>query len=59
MTEDIISLIRENVVQGRVTLDDEGMSEDMVGQPAVSELIEQALAADINVHDIINKGLTE
>ena len=58
MSEDIIDLIKENVIQGRVTRDDEGMEEEMVGQPAVTELIEEALASGINVSDIINKGLT-
>ncbi len=58
MSEDIISLIRENVIQGRVTKDDEGADEDMVGQPGVSELIDKALASDISVEDIINQGLT-
>lgn len=59
MTEDIISLIRENVIQGRVTQDDEGLDEDMVGQPGVTELTETALASGINVRDIISQGLTE
>ena len=59
MTEDIISLIRENVIQGRVTRGDEGMDEDMVGQPGVTELIEEALASGIGLLDIISKGLTE
>jgi 5-methyltetrahydrofolate--homocysteine methyltransferase len=58
MTEDIISLIRENVIQGRVTKDDEGMDEGMAGQPAVTELIEQALSQNIDINDIINNGLT-
>ena len=59
MAEDIIALIRENVIQGRVTRDDEGMDEGMVGQPGVSELIEQVLAQGISVADTISKGLTE
>jgi len=59
MAEDIISLIRENVIQGRLTQDDEGLDGGMVGQPGVTELTEKALALDINVRDIINKGLTE
>lgn len=58
MTEDILELIRENVVQGRTTQEDEGMEEGMEGQPGVTELTEKALALGINVHDIINKGLT-
>ncbi len=59
MVEDILSLIRENVIQGRVTQEDEGLDEGMVGQPAVSELTETAIAQGVNVEDIINQGLTE
>ncbi len=59
MTDDIISLIRENVIQGRVTQDDEGLDEDMVGQPGVTELVEKALTSGMNVSDIISRGLTE
>ena len=58
MPEDIIGLIRENVIQGRVTKDDEGLDEGMVGQPGVNELIEEALASGVSISDIINQGLT-
>ncbi len=58
MSEDIVNLIKENVIQGRVTADDEGMDEGLVGQPGVNELVEQALAEGINVADVINNGLT-
>ena len=58
MAEDTLKLIQENVVQGRVTQEDEGLDEGMVGQPGVSELVETALAQGISVRDIINKGLT-
>lgn len=58
MSDDITSLIKENVIQGRVTADDEGMDEGMVGQPGVTELVEKALADGFSVADIINKGLT-
>ena len=58
MIEDILALIKENVVQGRVTQDDEGLEEGMVGQPGVSELTEKALAQGISPNDIIEKGLT-
>lgn len=57
--ENILSQIQYNVIQGRITRDDEGMEEGMVGQPGVSELIEEALIAGIDVKDIIQKGLTE
>ncbi|MBN2074109.1 MAG: corrinoid protein [Dehalococcoidales bacterium] len=59
MTESIIDQIRANVIQGRVTQDDEGMDEGMVGQPAVTELVEEALAQKIDVKEIINEGLTK
>jgi 5-methyltetrahydrofolate--homocysteine methyltransferase len=59
MTDSIIDKIRENVIQGRVTQDDEGMDEGLVGQPAVTELVEEALAQKIEVEEIINKGLTK
>ena len=59
MAETIIDQIRENVIQGRVTKDDEGMDEGLAGQPAVTELVEEALAQKIDVKDIINEGLTK
>ncbi len=59
MAEDIINLIRENVIQGRVTQDDEGLDEGMVGQPGVSELINKALSQGVNIENIINQGLSE
>jgi len=58
MTQDIISLIKENVVQGRVTQDDEGLDEGMVGKPGVTELIDEALTAGIGIRDIISQGLS-
>ena len=58
MVENILGLIKQNVIQGRVTREDGGLEEGMEGQPAVTELTEEALAQDISVEDIINKGLT-
>jgi len=58
MSENIIDLIRENVIQGRVTSEDEGLEEGMAGQPGVTELIEEALASGVGISDIIDKGLT-
>jgi 5-methyltetrahydrofolate--homocysteine methyltransferase len=58
MPEDIISLIQENVIQGRMTRDDEGMDEGMVGKPGVTELVEKALASGLSIKDIITKGLS-
>jgi 5-methyltetrahydrofolate--homocysteine methyltransferase len=58
MSEDIINLIRENVIQGRTTKDDEGIDEGIVGQPGVTELVEKALASGLSIKDIITKGLS-
>jgi 5-methyltetrahydrofolate--homocysteine methyltransferase len=58
MSEDIISAIQESVIQGRVTKDDEGMDEGMVGQPGVTELVEKALASGLSVKSIISEGLS-
>ncbi len=58
MSGDIIDLIKENVIQGRVTRDDEGIEEGSAGEPGVTELIEEALSSGVDVSDIINKGLT-
>lgn len=59
MSENILDLIQENVIQGRITKEDEGLDEGMVGKPGVSELIEEALMQGIEVKDIINNGLTK
>jgi len=58
MIENLIDSIRDNVIQGRVTKDDEGLEEGMVGEPAVIELVEEALAENLDVKQIINEGLT-
>jgi 5-methyltetrahydrofolate--homocysteine methyltransferase len=58
MSQNVIELIKENVIQGRVTKDDEGMEEGMAGNPGVTELIEEALEHNIDVHEIITNGLT-
>jgi 5-methyltetrahydrofolate--homocysteine methyltransferase len=58
MPDDIVDLIRQNVIQGRVTSDDEGMEEGMTGQPGVTELVEQALASGVPIRDIVSRGLS-
>jgi len=58
MPEDILSSIQESVIQGRMTKDDEGMDEGMIGQPGVTELVEKALASGLSIQDIITKGLS-
>ncbi len=58
MKEDIIALLKENVIQGRRTKDDEGADGNMVGTPAVLELAQLALESDIAPEIIIKQGLT-
>ncbi len=58
MSEDIIALLKENVIQGRKTKEDEGVDEDMSGTPAVLELTQAALDKGISPEVIITQGLT-
>ena len=58
MSEDIIADLKENVIQGRQTQDDEGIEEDMAGTPGVLELTQAALEKNIPLEDIITNGLT-
>ena len=58
MSEDIIALLKENVIQGRQTKEDEGLDEDLSGTPGVVELLEQALEQKIPADKIITEGLT-
>jgi len=57
MSEDTIARLRENVIQGRKTEDDEGIDEDLTG-PGVLELTQQALDEGIPTDAIITQGLT-
>ena len=58
MSEDIIALIKENVIQGRKTREDEGIDESMTGTPGVVELTQSALEKNIPPGTIIADGLT-
>ena len=57
MSEDIIAALKENVIQGRKTAEDEGIDEELEG-PGVVELTQQALDANIPAAKIIAEGLT-
>ena len=58
MSEDIIDLLRENVIQGRKTQDDEGIDEGLSGTPGVVELMHSALENNIPPEVIVTQGLT-
>jgi len=58
MSEDVVALLKENVIQGRKTQDDEGIDEDLSGTPGVMELTRSALEQNIALEAIITQGLT-
>jgi len=57
MSEDIIAALKENVIQGRMTQDDEGVDETLTG-PGVLELTQAALDKNIPADEIITNGIT-
>jgi len=57
MSENIIALLKENVIQGRMTRDDEGIDEALTG-PGVLELTQAALDNNIPADEIITNGIT-
>ncbi|MDY7033076.1 MAG: B12-binding domain-containing protein, partial [Thermodesulfobacteriota bacterium] len=56
---ELIEAIRFNVIQGRVEKDDEGYDEGLEGQPAVKELVEEAVQSQLDPKAIVNRGLSE
>jgi len=58
MSEDIISMIKENVIQGRKTRDDMGIDESLSGTPGVVDLVDSALKNNISPELIIKEALT-
>jgi 5-methyltetrahydrofolate--homocysteine methyltransferase len=58
MSEDVIALLKENVIQGRKTSDAEGIDESLTGTPGVLELTQSALENKISPQVIITEGLT-
>ena len=58
MSEDIIARLKENVIQGRMTKDNEGIDEELSGTPGVLELTQSAVGNNIPADVIITQGLT-
>jgi 5-methyltetrahydrofolate--homocysteine methyltransferase len=58
VSEDIIALLKENVIQGRKTAADEGIDEALSGKPGVVELTQSAVDNNIPLRTIITQGLT-
>lgn len=56
---ELIEKIAMNVIQGRVEAEDEGMDEGLEGQPAVTELVEEAIEKKIDAKKVVLEGLTK
>ena len=56
--QELVEKIAFNVVQGRVEAEDEGFDEGLEGQPAVSELVHEALDKGVEPKDIVLEALT-
>ena len=55
---EVIGKIAVNVIQGRVEAGDEGFDEGYEGQPAVTELVEDAVSMKVDPAKLILDGLT-
>jgi 5-methyltetrahydrofolate--homocysteine methyltransferase len=58
MSEDIISMLKENVIQGRKTREEMGIDDSLSGTPGVVELVQSALDNNIDADVIIKQALT-
>ena len=58
MSEDILEMLKKNVIQGRKTKESEGIDEALSGTPGVLELIKSALENNISPEVIIKQSLT-
>jgi 5-methyltetrahydrofolate--homocysteine methyltransferase len=56
---ELLEKIALNVIQGRVEAEDEGLDEGLEGQPAVTELVKEALEQGIDSELIVLEGLTK
>jgi 5-methyltetrahydrofolate--homocysteine methyltransferase len=56
---ELLEKISFNVIQGRVVSEDEGLDEGLEGQPAVTELVRQAVEAGVNSKKIVVECLTK
>ena len=54
--KELLEKIAFNVIQGRVEAEDEGFDEGLEGQPAVTELTEEAIAQALEPRSIVLKA---
>jgi 5-methyltetrahydrofolate--homocysteine methyltransferase len=55
----LLDKIAFNVTQGRVEAEDEGFDDGLEGQPAVTQLVEEAIAQGVDPKSIVLEGLTK
>jgi 5-methyltetrahydrofolate--homocysteine methyltransferase len=58
MKNELLEKIMFNIIQGRMEAEDEGVDEGLDGQPAVTELIQEAVAKNIDPQQIVTECLT-
>jgi len=56
--QELIAKIAYNIIQGRVAAEDEGFDEGLEGQPAVTELVQEAIGRKLDARKIVLEGLT-
>ena len=56
--QELIEKIAFNIIQGRVSAEDEGFDEGLEGQPAVTELVQEAIGRKLDARKIVLEGLT-
>jgi len=57
--QELVGKIAFNVIQGRVEAEDEGFDEGLEGQPAVIELVEEAIAQGVDPRSVVLEGMTK
>jgi 5-methyltetrahydrofolate--homocysteine methyltransferase len=58
MNDELIARLKQNVIEGRKTGEDEGVSDELSGTPGVVELTQQAIDSGLPAETIITSGLT-
>jgi len=56
--QELIEKIAYNIIQGRVSAEDEGFDEGLEGQPAVTELVQEAIDRKLDARKVVLEGLT-
>ena len=57
--KELLEKVAYNVIQGRVEAEDEGVEEGLEGQPAVTELVSEAVDNGVDAKTIVLEGLTK